>query len=90
MADKAKGGDLLGIRVTGVRRTFASDMGVLVPPIRLRDNLQLGNNEYQQLCFKGQCHCQQQAHARPLAGHERHQQQRWQSMCPQWSRCFNC
>jgi flagellar biosynthesis protein FlhA len=45
LADKAKGGDLLD-RVTGVRRTFASDMGVLVPPIRLRDNLQLGNNEY--------------------------------------------
>jgi len=45
MADKAKGGDLLD-RVTGVRRTFASDMGVMVPPIRLRDNLQLGNNEY--------------------------------------------
>ena len=45
LADKAKGGDLLE-RVTGVRRTFASDMGVLVPPIRLRDNLQLGNNEY--------------------------------------------
>jgi flagellar biosynthesis protein FlhA len=45
MADKGKGGDLLD-RVTGVRRTFASDMGVLIPPIRLRDNLQLGNNEY--------------------------------------------
>jgi flagellar biosynthesis protein FlhA len=45
MADKAKGGDLLD-RVTGVRRTFASEMGVLIPPIRLRDNLQLGNNEY--------------------------------------------
>jgi flagellar biosynthesis protein FlhA len=45
MADKAKGGDLLD-RVTGVRRNFASEMGVLIPPIRLRDNLQLGNNEY--------------------------------------------
>jgi flagellar biosynthesis protein FlhA len=45
LADKGKGGDLLE-RVTGVRRTFASEMGVLVPPIRLRDNLQLGNNEY--------------------------------------------
>ena len=45
MADKTKGGDLLD-RVTGVRRTFASEMGLLVPPIRLRDNLQLGNNEY--------------------------------------------
>ncbi len=45
MADGKKGGDLLE-RVTGVRRQFASDMGVLVPPIRLRDNLQLGNNDY--------------------------------------------
>ncbi|MFO1488110.1 MAG: flagellar biosynthesis protein FlhA [Verrucomicrobiota bacterium] len=45
MADTRKGGDLLE-RVTGVRRTFAQDMGVLIPPIRLRDNLQLGTNEY--------------------------------------------
>jgi len=45
MADKTKGGDLLD-RVTGVRRTFASEMGLLVPPIRLRDNMQLANNEY--------------------------------------------
>ncbi len=45
LADKAKGGDLLE-RVTGVRRTYATEMGVLIPPIRLRDNLQLGNNEY--------------------------------------------
>ena len=45
MADARKGGDLLE-RVTGVRRTFAQDMGVLIPPIRLRDNLQLGTNEY--------------------------------------------
>ncbi len=45
MADARKGGDLLE-RVTGVRRNFAQEMGVLVPPIRLRDNLQLGTNEY--------------------------------------------
>jgi flagellar biosynthesis protein FlhA len=45
LADTKKGGDLLE-RVTGVRRTFAQEMGVLVPPIRLRDNLQLGTNEY--------------------------------------------
>jgi flagellar biosynthesis protein FlhA len=45
LADKSKGGDLLE-RVTGVRRNFASDMGVLIPPIKLRDNLQLGTNEY--------------------------------------------
>lgn len=47
LADTRKGGDLLE-RVTGVRRTFASEMGVIIPPIRLRDNLQLGANEY---CF---------------------------------------
>lgn len=45
LADSRKGGDLLE-RVTGVRRTFASEMGVIIPPIRLRDNLQLGANEY--------------------------------------------
>ena len=45
LADTTKGGDLLE-RVTGVRRNFAQEMGVLIPPIRLRDNLQLGTNEY--------------------------------------------
>ena len=45
LADKQKGGDLLE-RVTGVRRTFAQEMGMLVPPIRVRDNLQLKGNEY--------------------------------------------
>jgi flagellar biosynthesis protein FlhA len=45
LADTNKGGDLLE-RVTGVRRNFAQEMGMLIPPIRLRDNLQLGTNEY--------------------------------------------
>ncbi len=45
LADTRKGGDLLD-RVTGVRRHFATEMGVIIPPIRLRDNLQLGANEY--------------------------------------------
>jgi flagellar biosynthesis protein FlhA len=45
MADTQRGGDLLE-RVTGVRRNFATEMGMLIPPIRLRDNLQLGTNEY--------------------------------------------
>ena len=45
MADARKGGDLLE-RVTGVRRNFAQEMGMLIPPIRLRDNLQLSTNEY--------------------------------------------
>ncbi len=45
LADTRKGGDLLE-RVTGVRRTFAQDMGLIIPPIRLRDNLQLAANQY--------------------------------------------
>ncbi len=45
LADTRKGGDLLE-RVTGVRKTFAQEMGVIVPPIRLRDNLQLEANQY--------------------------------------------
>jgi flagellar biosynthesis protein FlhA len=45
LADTRRGGDLLE-RVTGVRRNFAQEMGLIVPPIRLRDNLQIGANEY--------------------------------------------
>ncbi|MGD0060200.1 MAG: flagellar biosynthesis protein FlhA [Verrucomicrobiia bacterium] len=45
LADARKGGDLLE-RVTGVRRNFAQDLGVIIPPIRVRDNLQLAANEY--------------------------------------------
>jgi flagellar biosynthesis protein FlhA len=45
LADPRKGGDLLE-RVTGVRRQFAQDMGVVIPPIKLRDNLQIAANEY--------------------------------------------
>ncbi|MBL9137187.1 MAG: flagellar biosynthesis protein FlhA [Verrucomicrobiales bacterium] len=45
LADARRGGDMLE-RVTGVRKTFAQEMGVIVPPIRLRDNMQLGANEY--------------------------------------------
>ncbi len=52
LADQRKGGDLLE-RVTGVRRTFATEIGVVIPPIRLRDNLQMGANEYRFL-LKGQ------------------------------------
>jgi flagellar biosynthesis protein FlhA len=52
LADTRKGGDLLE-RVTGVRKTFAQEMGVIIPPIRLRDNLQLEANHYRFL-LKGQ------------------------------------
>ena len=45
LADATKGGDLLS-RVTGVRKTLAREKGVLVPPISVRDNLELEPNDY--------------------------------------------
>lgn len=45
LADKTKGGELLE-RITGVRRTFATEMGIIVPTIAVRDNLELESNQY--------------------------------------------
>ncbi len=45
MVDVSQGGDLLD-RVVMIRRQCALDLGVIVPSIRLRDNIQLGNNTY--------------------------------------------
>lgn len=45
LADEAGGGDLLQ-RISSVRRQCAIEMGIIVQPIRIRDNLQIKNNEY--------------------------------------------
>lgn len=45
LADARQGGDLLS-RVTGVRKTLARSQGILIPPISVRDNLELESNEY--------------------------------------------
>jgi flagellar biosynthesis protein FlhA len=45
LVDPAQGGDLLE-RIRSIRRQVALEMGVVVPPIRIRDNLQLGPMEY--------------------------------------------
>ena len=45
LVDPAQGGDLLD-RIRSIRRQIALEMGVVVPPIRIRDNLQLRPNEY--------------------------------------------
>jgi len=45
LADVSKGGDLLS-RVTGVRKTLAREKGILVPPVSVRDNLELEANDY--------------------------------------------
>lgn len=45
LADETTGGDLLQ-RIASVRRQCAIEMGIVVQPIRIRDNLQLRTNEY--------------------------------------------
>lgn len=45
LADKAQGGDLLD-RITGVRRNFARDMGMIVPPIAIRDSYEIESTDY--------------------------------------------
>ncbi len=46
LADVNQGGDLLD-RVVMIRRQLALELGMIVPVIRLRDNIQLAPNEYQ-------------------------------------------
>lgn len=45
LADSRVGGDLPE-RITGVRRQLALEMGFVLPSVRIRDNMQLGANEY--------------------------------------------
>lgn len=45
MVDKSLGGDLLD-RIVMIRRQCAIDLGIVVPSIRLRDNVRLNTNEY--------------------------------------------
>ncbi len=45
LVDANQGGDLLD-RVVMIRRQCALDLGMVVPVIRIRDNIQIGANEY--------------------------------------------
>ena len=45
LAEARSGGDLLA-RVTGVRKTLAREKGLVVPPVSVRDNLELEANDY--------------------------------------------
>jgi flagellar biosynthesis protein FlhA len=45
LVDAVQGGDLLE-RITMMRRQLAVEMGILIKPIRVRDNMQLGPNDY--------------------------------------------
>ncbi|MFC1606755.1 flagellar biosynthesis protein FlhA [Candidatus Latescibacterota bacterium] len=45
LVDESQGGDFLD-RVTTLRRQIAQDLGVIVPPVRIRDNIKLNANDY--------------------------------------------
>jgi flagellar biosynthesis protein FlhA len=45
LADPKRGGDLLP-RITGVRQTVAADVGIVLPKVRIRDNMTLAENQY--------------------------------------------
>ncbi|MGL4826149.1 MAG: flagellar biosynthesis protein FlhA [Vibrionaceae bacterium] len=45
MVDKEQGGELLD-RVKGVRKKLSQDFGFLIPPVHIRDNLELPPNHY--------------------------------------------
>lgn len=45
LVDKAQGGDLLN-RITVIRRQVASELGIVVPPIRIRDNMVIEPDSY--------------------------------------------
>ncbi len=45
LVDAEQGGDLFD-RITSMRKQMAMELGIIVPPIRVRDNLQLDADEY--------------------------------------------
>ncbi len=45
LVDKKQGGDLLD-RISNIRKQMATELGIIVPPIRIRDNVQLEPNRY--------------------------------------------
>jgi flagellar biosynthesis protein FlhA len=45
MVDRSQGGELLN-RIKGVRKKLSQELGFLVPPVHIRDNLDLQPNQY--------------------------------------------
>lgn len=45
LVDKSQGGELMG-RIKGVRKKLSQELGFLIPPVHIRDNLDLGPNAY--------------------------------------------
>ena len=52
LVDRSRGGDLLD-RIAGLRKQIATELGLVVPPVRVRDNADLPPNHYS-LLLRGQ------------------------------------
>ncbi len=46
LADPSRGGDLMD-RISGVRNSLAADIGIVLPKVRVRDEVLLGDLEYE-------------------------------------------
>jgi flagellar biosynthesis protein FlhA len=45
LVDESQGGDIFK-RITNIRKQLAQELGIILPPVRVRDNLQLDPEEY--------------------------------------------
>lgn len=45
LVDESQGGDLFS-RINNIRKQVAIELGIIIPPLRVRDNLQLNPNQY--------------------------------------------
>lgn len=70
--DEAQGGDLLH-RVVQIRKSCATELGVIVTPIRIRDNLQLRPGQYRLKIYgqiMGEGECMPRRYLAMSSGHE--------------------
>ena len=64
LVDAKQGGDLIE-RIVQIRKVAAMEMGFIVPPVRVRDNIQLEPNEYQ-IKIKGEPIARGELHPKSL------------------------
>ena len=89
LLDASQGGTVLE-RIKALRRQMAQDLGIVVPPIRIRDNLQLPANTYR-LLLRGEEIARSTVMPGHVPGHEpRHRHRRHPGHRPPPSRPSAC
>ena len=75
LADPKRGGDLLE-RIQRVRQNIAAEMGIIMPKVRIRDNMRLEQNQYRiKIADIGRRQCQRRAERADGDGFRRDQRQ---------------